>query len=120
MLQGTGIKETFCSEANKASHGPSSSSKDCSLTFTASRLPALSGKETDGPKNESLFPLLGILKGLGGEWTIKCVRNEAEKKRYSEKVVHWQYKSKDNMKCVIFYNIIVQPSIIYHRLYCAG
>lgn len=41
------LQKTFCSEANKASHGPNSSSKDCSLHFPGFRLPVLSGKETD-------------------------------------------------------------------------
>ena len=41
------LQKTFCSDGNKAGYGPSSSSKDCSLNFPGSRIPALSGNETD-------------------------------------------------------------------------
>lgn len=41
------LQKTVCSKVNKASHGPSSSSKDCSLSFTGSKFPPVSGKGTD-------------------------------------------------------------------------
>lgn len=40
------LQKTFCSEANKESHGPSSSSKDL-IFFPVFRVPASSSKKTD-------------------------------------------------------------------------